>query len=166
MDDASSGLQPEVIDSEQTFGEAVIAGVEQAHARRLLELTLCDPHFGFWPLSNARLLNAFTAFARLPGRRLVMLAQRYDHVARRHPRFVRWRTDWSHAVSPLCLDDRQLEMPGLLLAGTAHALVLRDPESWAGEWVTDRRRLQSLNEQAQFWRAHSQPDLPVSITGL
>lgn len=157
---------PEVIDSEQSFCEAVIAGVEQAHAQRLLELTMCDPHFGFWPLSDARLLSALTAFARLPGRRLVLLAQRYDHVARRHPRFVRWRIDWSHAVSPQCLDDRQLQMPSLLLAGTAHALYLRDPESWAGEWVTDRRRLQSLHEQAQFWRAHSQPDLPVSITGL
>ena len=156
----------DAIDSEDSFSAAVIAGVEQAHEQRVLDLTFCDPHFAFWPLSNPALLSALTTFARLPGRKLLLLAQRYDHVVRRHPRFVRWRTDWSHAVSPRCLDDPQLALPCLLLVGKNHALHLRDPESWAGEWVVDRKRLQSLHEQAQFWRAHSQPDLPVSVTGL
>ena len=154
------------IDSEETFRDAVCAGVEWAGEQRLLELVLCDPHFGFWPLSEPRLLTALTAFVRLPGRKLVLLAQRYDHLRRRHPRFVRWRNDWSHAVWPLSLDSQQIEMPALLLAGRGQALYLRNADVWEGQWLTDRARLQALNDQARSWLQRAQPDLPVSVTGL
>ena len=133
---------------------------------RLREITLCDPHFAFWPLSQERVLSALTAFVKLPGRRLVLVAQGYDHLRRRHPRFLRWRAVWGHAVTPLCFQDPSAELPSVLLADRAYALRLQAPDVWSGAWVTDRQRLIALVEQVAMWRQQSHPDLPINLTGL
>lgn len=155
-----------VIDSEVAFAQAVWAGIEQARLQGLREITLCDPHFAFWPLSQERVLSALTAFVKLPGRRLVLVAQGYDHLRRRHPRFLRWRAVWGHAVTPLCFQDPSAELPSVLLADRAYALRLHAPEVWSGAWVTDRQRLIALVEQVAMWRQQSHPDLPINLTGL
>ena len=154
------------IESEAAFRDGVQAAIEHALAQRHRELRLCDPHFGFWPLSQEQVLSGLTAFVRLPGRKVILLAQRYDHLRRRHPRFLRWRQDWSHAVSPLCLQETSAQLPALLLADRDRALYLRDPEVWAGRWVTDRVQLRGLHDQFQGWMQAAQPDLAVSVTGL
>lgn len=155
-----------VIDSEAAFAQAVWAGIDQARQQRLREITLCDPHFAFWPLSQERVLSALTAFVKLPGRRLVLVAQGYDHLRRRHPRFLRWRAVWGHAVTPLCFQDPSAELPSVLLADRAYALRLQAPDVWSGAWVTDRQRLIALVEQVAMWRQQSHPDLPINLTGL
>lgn len=155
-----------VIESEAAFAQAVWAGIEQARQQGLREIALCDPHFAFWPLSLERVLSALTAFVKLPGRRLVLVAQGYDHLRRRHPRFLRWRAVWGHAVTPLCLQDPSAELPSVLLADRAYALRLHAPDVWSGAWVTDRQRLIALVEQVAVWRQQSHPDLPINLTGL
>lgn len=155
-----------VVDSEAAFTQAVWAGIEQARQQGLREITLCDPHFAFWPLSQERVLSALTAFVKLPGRRLVLVAQGYDHLRRRHPRFLRWRAVWGHAVTPLCFHDPSAELPSVLLADRAYALRLQAPDVWSGAWVTDRQRLIALVEQVVMWRQQSHPDLPINLTGL
>jgi hypothetical protein len=155
-----------VVDSEASFAQAVWAGIDQARQQGLREITLCDPHFTFWPLSQERVLSALTAFVKLPGRRLVLMAQGYDHLRRRHPRFLRWRAVWGHAVTPLCFQDPSAELPSVLLADRAYALRLHAPDVWAGAWVTDRQRLIALVEQVAVWRQQSHPDLPINLTGL
>ncbi len=155
-----------VIDSEAAVAQAVWAGIDQARQQGLREITLCDPHFAFWPLSQERVLSALTAFVKLPGRRLVLVAQGYDHLRRRHPRFLRWRAVWGHAVTPLCFQDPSAELPSVLLADRAYALRLQAPDVWSGAWVTDRQRLIALVEQVAMWRQQSHPDLPINLTGL
>jgi hypothetical protein len=154
------------VDSEASFAQAVWAGIEQARQEGLRELTLCDPHFAFWPLSQERVLAALTVFVKLPGRRLVLVAQGYDHLRRRHPRFLRWRAVWGHAVTPLCFQDPSADLPSVLLADRAYALRLHAPEVWSGAWVSDRQRLIALVEQVALLRHQSHPDLPINLTGL
>ena len=154
------------VDSELAFGEAVCAGIEGALTQGVREITFCDPHFAFWPLSQARVLSALTAFLRVPGRRLNLVAQGYEHLRRRHPKFVRWRSVWGHAVLPLCLQDAATELPGLLLMDRTGALVLPKADVWSGDWVTDRERLLAWQERVALWKQQSQPDLEVSVTGL
>jgi len=155
-----------VIDSEASFAQAVLAGIEQARQQGIRELTLCDPHFAFWPLSQEQVLTALTAFVKLPGRRLILVAQGYDHLRRRHPKFLRWRAVWGHTVMPLCFQDPSAELPSVLLADRAYALRLHAPEVWSGAWVSDRQRLIALVEQVALWRQQSQPDLSINLTGL
>lgn len=80
----------------------------------VLEVVCSDVDFADWPLNEPAVVEALTQWAG-PQRRLVLLAQHYDEVRRRHPRFVRWRTTWAHLVdarSPTeCLAS---DHPGLL----------------------------------------------------
>lgn len=161
-----AGVGVGLVDSEASFAQAVWAGIEQARQQGLREIILCDPHFGFWPLSQERVLSALTAFVKLPGRRLVLVAQGYDHLRRRHPRFLRWRAVWGHAVTPLCFQDPTAELPSVLLADRSYALRLHSPDVWSGAWVTDRQRLIALVEQVALWRQQSHSDLPINLTGL
>jgi hypothetical protein len=64
---------------------------------------------------------------------LHLLALDYDEVLRRHPRFVRWRAQWSHVVHARALQDLQtIDVPVLLLAPGALALRLLDPLRYQG----------------------------------
>lgn len=154
------------VDSEFTFGEAVHAGIEAARDEGVRELTFCDPHFGFWPLSQDRVLTSLTAFLKVPGRRLTLLAQDYEHLRRRHPKFVRWRQVWGHVVTPLCLQNPTTDLPCLLMADRRHALLLPQADAWSGGWVTERERVLGLQEKVVLWKQQAQFDLAISVTGL
>lgn len=154
------------VDSELAFGEAVWAGIEAAREQGVRELTFCDPHFAYWPLSQDRVLSSLTAFLKVPGRRLTVLAQEYEHLRRRHPKFVRWRQVWGHVVSPLYLHSPAADLPCLLLADVKHALLLQQADAWSGDWVTERGRVLALQEKVALWKQQAQPDLAISVTGL
>jgi hypothetical protein len=73
------------------------------NSRELIWVDASEEPFVDWPLSEAPVLDALTAWVR-PGRRLHLLAAQYDSLARRHPRFVRWRGTWSHAIDARAFD--------------------------------------------------------------
>ncbi|MFG6457791.1 hypothetical protein [Roseateles sp. BYS96W] len=107
------------------------------------ELHAWDASFSDWPLSDAELLTALTGWAR-QGRRLHLLAQQYDEVLRRHPRFVRWRRDFGHCITAHAVEpDVPLDTSpqSLLLAvgadGMALSLRLFDRHRWRGEVSRD-----------------------------
>jgi hypothetical protein len=114
------------------------------------ELHAWDPTFVDWPLSDANVLTALTAWAR-PGRQLHLLALQYDDVAQRHPRFVRWRRDFAHCVTARAVEP-ELRLEGapeclLLAVGPVGPLSLRlfDRHLWRGELSLDTaERLRSL----------------------
>jgi len=115
------------------------------------ELHAWDASFVDWPLSDANALTALTAWAR-HGRQLHLLAQQYEDVQRRHPRFVRWRRDFGHCVTARAVEP-ELKLDGapesLLLAvcpdGGALSLRLFDRHLWRGEVSVDAgQRLRGL----------------------
>lgn len=106
------------------------------------EVHAWDASFVDWPLSDASVLASLTAWAR-QGRHLFLLAQQYDDVVRRHPRFVRWRRDFGHCVMARVVDS-EMKLEGapdsLLLAASAdETLTLRlfDRHLWRGEVSLD-----------------------------
>jgi hypothetical protein len=86
-----------------------------------------------------------TAWAR-HGRKLHLLALQYDELARRHPRFVRWRRDYAHCVTARAIEPEvRLEAAPeslLLIAGGDTPLTLRlfDRHLWRGELSVDAAR--------------------------
>jgi hypothetical protein len=113
-----------------------------ASAQGCRELHAWDASFVDWPLSDANVLAALTAWAR-PARQLHLLALQYDDVARRHPRFVRWRRDYAHCVTARAVEPEvRLEAApqSLLLAVSADlklTLRLFDRHLWRGELSLD-----------------------------
>ncbi|MFG6485988.1 hypothetical protein ACG04R_04840 [Roseateles sp. BYS78W] len=135
-----AGFQRLLVD---TFVWAAEYGCRELHA--------WDASFVDWPLSDANALTALTAWAR-HGRQLHLLAQQYEDVQRRHPRFVRWRRDFGHCVTARAVEP-ELKLDGapesLLLAvcpdGGALSLRLFDRHLWHGEISVDAgQRLRGL----------------------
>ncbi|WP_457423497.1 hypothetical protein [Roseateles sp. P5_E7] len=114
------------------------------------ELHAWDASFVDWPLSEASALAALTAWAG-HGRQVHLLALQYDEVVRRHPRFVRWRRDYSHCVTARAVEP-ELKLDAapeslFLAIGADGPLSLRlfDRHLWRGELSRDfAERLRGL----------------------
>ncbi len=130
---------------QEAFAVAVRHALQRAAAEGWPEIILSDPSFEGWPLGETSTIHALQAWAK-PGRRLVVLAGRFDLLIRLQPRFVAWRRTWSHLVEGrVC--------PASALHGLPSAIwsrqwfVLRtDPELGVGQYGADRVRLQALHE--------------------
>jgi hypothetical protein len=143
-------MSPQAFAGRADFQRLLVEALEWVAAQGCRELHAWDASFADWPLSNDSVLSALTAWAR-PGRQLHLLALQYDDVARRHPRFVRWRRDWAHCVTARAVEPEvrlDTAPESLLLAvGAGQALSLRlfDRHLWRGELSLDAaQRLRGL----------------------
>jgi hypothetical protein len=128
-------------------------------------LCWCDADFADWPLNEPALMDALTRWAR-PHHRLVLLAQHYDEVQRRHPRFVQWRRTWGHLIdarSPTEL--LASDHPSLLLAGR-HTVELLDREHWRGQVSDEPADALRCRQLLDVILQRSQPAFPVTTLGL
>lgn len=128
IDDGSNAVQDiDRISSRSEFQAAVRAALAEAARAGWREIWFCDADFAQWPLNEAPLIESLTQWAGAR-RRLNLLALDYDDVLRRHPRFVRWRVQWSHLVHARALRDLQpVDVPVLLHAPEGLSLRLFDP---------------------------------------
>ncbi|RZL36917.1 MAG: hypothetical protein EOP35_09965 [Rubrivivax sp.] len=124
------------------FERLLVDALAWAAEQGCRELHAWDASFVDWPLSDASALSALTTWAR-HGRQLHLLAQQYDDVVRRHPRFVRWRRDFGHCVKARAVEP-ELKLDGapeslLLAVGPDGYLSLRlfDRYLWRGEVSRD-----------------------------
>jgi len=131
----------------QEFQAAVRDLIQWAAAEGCRTIHAWDASFVDWPLSDLAVLDALMAWAR-PGRHLQLLALDYEDLARRHPRFVRWRRDFGHCVQARAIDpDVRLDASpqALLLAVTAdekRSLRLLEGPFWRGEISDESTRFQ------------------------
>lgn len=115
------------IDGRSDFQAAIRAALAEAAVAGWRDIWLCDADFAHWPLNEAALIDSLTAWVGAR-RCLHLLALDYDEVLRRHPRFVRWRVQWAHAVQARALVEVQpVDVPVLLYAPGALALRVLDP---------------------------------------
>ncbi len=135
-------MTPQHFASRADFQRVVVETLVGAAGQGCRELHAWDASFVDWPLSDAAVLEALTGWAG-PGRQLHLLALQYDDLARRHPRFVRWRRDYAHCVTARALEpELKLEAAPealLLAAGPDLSLSLRlfDRHLWRGELSLD-----------------------------
>jgi hypothetical protein len=100
-------------------------------------LFLFDPDFADWPLSDARVLEDLTRWAK-SHRKLTMVARSYDMVVRKHARFVDWRRTFAHVIDCREPDEGDAEkMPSLLLAPGILLLRRIDLHNWRASVSTD-----------------------------
>ncbi len=91
----------------QAFEQAALVGTE--------ELLMSDPDFSLWPLGEVGVVQSLTDWAA-SRRRLTVLAQNYDDIVRRHPRWVVWRRQWAHIVRCRAPENAEVGIvPGVLI---------------------------------------------------
>ena len=154
-----------LIDGRSAFTAALHQALAQAAHGRARELCFVDPDFEAWPLEDPMVLGALTAWARLPKRRLLMIACRFDDLPRRCPRFTAWRRRWAHAVECRATDIESSQVPTLLLAG-GHSLQLADRLQWRGHWLADDSEISAWREVVDVLMQRSEADFPANTLGL
>jgi peptidyl-tRNA hydrolase len=161
-------LPPEpraLIDGRSDFTDAVREALEQALHSRQRELWLCDLDFEPWPLDDMRVLAALNAWARLPQRRLVMVASRFDALPRRFARFTEWRGTWAHVVQAFCTEIEPSQVPTLLLAGPS-SLMLSDRLRWRGHRLDGDKEVADWREVLDVLLQRSEPGFGANTLGL
>jgi hypothetical protein len=146
---------------------AVRRTVEAALARRSRSLLFADEDFAAWPLEDAALITALTSYLRLPGRRLTLLAWRFDRIEQCQPRFCAWRTVWSHAVDARSPDEEaDPALPTLILDDGPTVLRVWHTEPWRGRAQQDARAAAAARDAIDAWLQRSSPGWPLRPLGL
>jgi hypothetical protein len=129
------------------------------------EIILADASFAEWPLGERAVVDSLQAWSR-SGRRIVLLAKRYDTVMREHARFVAWRRTWSHIVTAFaCSAADPLELPSAIWS-PAWVLQRLDPEHSHGYCGSEPERRVLLRESLNEWLLKATPAFPATTLGL
>ena len=140
-----------------TFAVAAIEGWK--------EIILADANFDDWPLRERAVVESLNQWAK-SGRRLTVLAVRYDNLMRDQPRFVTWRKTWGHIIEARqCKGVDPLDFPSAV---------------WSPQWVMQRldlvrcngvcgsepERRVALRDLLNERLRSSSPGFPASVLGL
>ena len=158
---------PPPIDSRTGFHAALAWGFESAMASGARRILCCDTDFSNWAWDEVATLDLLSAWLRLPQRSLVLLARTYDSVPRCHPRFNRWRADWTHAMAAWQVaDEVPPELPSVLVADRSISVQLIDPLHWRGRASDDERVAHRWREAVDVLLQRSEPGFAVRTLGL
>lgn len=130
MNDAPAPYR--ILTSRREFVDAIRQAFADIAAVGCRDVWIGDADFADWPLGERPLIEHLTRWA-MAHRRLIVLAQSFDDIVRRHPRFAAWRRQWSHVVECRQFEDAEPgQMPTLLLAPGVVTVRLSDRVSWHG----------------------------------
>lgn len=155
-----------LITSRGEFHDALRRAFAEAATAGSRELWLADTDFADWPLSERAVIGHLEHWAA-SSRRLTLLAQNFDDVARRHARWVEWRRQWSHVVS--CRANTELEsgaMPTLFLAVGTVSVRLSDQVHHRGRISHDRADEVRCRELIDAVLQRSEETFSATTTGL
>lgn len=155
------------IESRQQFLAALHAGVRSAAELRARCMYCFDADFAEWPLDDAALLQVLGDWLRLPQRQLQLVAGDFSGFRARHPRFMHWYRDRSHAVSAKQPpSEHAAELPCLLMSDVGVVVQLTDPLHWHGRADLDLRLAQTWRSHLDAFLQQCEPALPVTTLGL
>lgn len=138
-----------------------------AHAARegWQELILSDATFEDWPLRERAVLESLHAWAK-PGRRMTLLATRYDEVMRNQARFVSWRQTWGHLLDcRVCRAASAADFPSAIWSRNWF-MHRQDPPRSIGSCGHDPERSVQLREMLDEKIRVSVPGFSASTLGL
>jgi hypothetical protein len=164
-DDPTAPERGAVIDGRSAFTRTLQRSLSHALRQRERELCLVDPDFQTWPLDDAQVLDALAAWARLPQRRLMMVAIRFDTIPRLFSRFTAWRGTFAHVIEAFRTEVEASQVPTLLLAGPA-SLMLADRLRWRGHALSDDKEVADWREVVDVLLQRSEPGFAANTLGL
>lgn len=129
------------------------------------EIILSDATFEDWPLRERAVAESLQAWSK-SGRRMILLATRYDEVVRQHARFVSWRKTWGHIIEcRVCPVQAPADFPSAIWSRSwfLHRL---DAQHHVGVCGYDRERRVQLKEILDEKNRHSAPGFSASVLGL
>ncbi|WP_395667763.1 hypothetical protein [Rhodoferax sp.] len=149
----------------QEFAQLVRDALCQASVEGWNEMVWSDPSFEEWPLREQQVVQSLDVWARR-GRKLTLLARRYDAMVQLHPRFVAWRQRWDHLLDcRVCRSIDDAQMPSALWS-PVWVLHRTDPERCRGNAGYEPSRRRALQEALAERRRQSTVGFSASVLGL
>ena len=155
-----------LITTRAEFHDALRRALAEIAAAGCHEIIMSDADFADWPFSEPAVIESLTRWAQ-KHRKLTLLAQTFDEIARRHGRWVEWRRQWSHVVE--CRANIELEaaqVPTVLLAPSLLVLRLVDPIRYRGGVSHEVADMVLCGEQIDAVLQRSEETFPVTTLGL
>ena len=149
----------------EVFVQTVRDALACAASEGWKEIILSDATFEDWPLHERAVVESLQDWSK-SGRRMRLLATRFDGVQRQHARFVRWRQTWDHIIECcVCRSANPLDFPSAIWSPNwvMHRI---DPVSSVLVCGNDPQRRLLLREALQEWESNSAPGFPASTLGL
>jgi hypothetical protein len=153
------------LEGRDAFVDLVVRSVEIAAEQGVNALCWMDPDFEDWPLGERRLQAALQAWGRT-GRRMVLMAGRFDRLVQRHHRFVSWRQQWAHIIECWqCPKADLAEYPSAILL-PQWSMRRIDVEQCVCVLSAERAAVLALQELRQQWLRKSSKGFPATVLGL
>jgi hypothetical protein len=149
----------------QAFQDLVRGAFDRAAQHHSATLWLSDASFEDWPLGERAVIDSLNAWCQ-NGRRVFLLAKRFDHVQREHHRFVAWRQRWSHIIEARARPSSDaVDFPSIIW--TLHWTLQRiDPQRSIGISSNEPARRVALQEQlSEYWQ-QATPAFAATTLGL
>jgi hypothetical protein len=129
------------------------------------EMLWFDLSFEDWPLGERSVQADLQAWSAT-GRKLTIVAKRFDALIAKHHRFVTWRKQWSHIIEARAISSASdEEFPSLILA-PSWAMQRLQPALCKGVAGHEAKRRVDLRELSNEWLAKSGPSFPSTTLGL
>jgi peptidyl-tRNA hydrolase len=129
------------------------------------EMVWFDLNYEDWPLGE-RIVEASLQDWSQTGRKLTIVAKRFDGLIAKHHRFVNWRKQWSHIIEARGVSSASdEEFPSLILAPN-WAMHRLQPTLCKGVAGYEAKRRVDLRELTQEWLAISSPAFAATTLGL
>lgn len=168
MSDETPSTAPtgRMINSRVDFQAALREALAEAAGAGSRELWLSDIDFSEWPLGEREVVASFERWAA-SSRRITLVANHFDALARLHPRWVTWRRQWAHIV--ICRTNTEIEasdIPTVLIALGTVSVRLSDPTHHLGRIARDRGEELRCKELIDAVLQRSEEAFPATSTGL
>jgi hypothetical protein len=129
------------------------------------EIIFADASFDDWPLRERAVVESLNAWSKT-GRRLILLAVRYDSLIRDQPRFVTWRRTWGHIIEcRQCRNADPLDFPSAIWS-RGWVMQRLDLVRCTGVSGTEPDRRVQLRELLDERIRVSSPGFPATTLGL
>ena len=167
-DDASSSgatLPSGPFSGPEEFAQLIRQAAEAAAREGWREWVWSDADFSDWPLGERAVAEALQQWSSA-GRRLTLLAERFDVFERHHARFVHWRRMWGHIVDARVCRGAGLPAVPSAIWTPAWALRRLDAERCRGHSGTDAMGRRALREALDECLRASREGFPITTLGL
>ncbi len=165
IDSDSSRLPSGRFAGREVFQQLVRDAFAEAALEGWKEIIMADASFDDWPLRERAVVDSLNAWSK-SGRRLTMLAVRYDSLIRDQPRFVTWRKTWGHIIEcRQCRNEDPLDFPSAIWS-SGWVLQRLDLVRCTGVSGREPDRRVNLREKLDEKAKVSSPGFPASLLGL
>jgi hypothetical protein len=147
------------------FQQLIRSAIAQAAAEGWHEMVWFDMNYADWPLGERSVKASLQAWSQT-GRKLTIVAKRFDTLAATHHRFVAWRKQWSHIIEARAVSSASDEEFPSLILGDNWTMQRLQPALCKGVASYEPKRRVDLRELAHEWLLISSPSFPSTTLGL